>query len=224
LLVSAVYIVVCRLLELIVLVSREERAKELEILVLRHELSILRRQVSRPRVQPHDRLLLAAFSRMLPRRSWNAFFVRPETLLSWHRRLVARRWTYPHRSPGRPPIGSEVRELILRLARENPSWGYLRIAGELRKFGVGVSASSVRNILSEAGIPPAPRRDSQSWRRFLQVHGESILACDFFTVDTVWPRRLYVLAFLSIGSRRVEYFALTSKPNTAGCCSRHATC
>jgi putative transposase len=123
--VSAVYIVVCRLLELIVLVSREERAKELEILVLRHELSILRRQVSRPRVQPHDRLLLAAFSRMLPRRSWNAFFVRPETLLSWHRRLVARRWTYPHRSPGRPPIGSEVRELILRLARENPSWGEL---------------------------------------------------------------------------------------------------
>jgi hypothetical protein len=122
LLVSAVYIVVCRLLELIVLVSREERAKELEILVLRHELSILRRQVSRPRVQAHDRLLLAAFSRMLPRRSWNAFFVRPETLLSWHRRLVARRWTYPHRSPGRPRIDSEVRELILRLARENPSW------------------------------------------------------------------------------------------------------
>jgi putative transposase len=109
-----VYIVVCRLLELIVLLGRGDRAKELEILVLRHELSILRRQVRRPRVQPHDRLLLAAFSRVLPRRSWSAFFVRPETLLHWHRRLAARHWTYPDRRPGRPPISVDVRELILR--------------------------------------------------------------------------------------------------------------
>jgi transposase InsO family protein len=213
--VSALYLVVCRLLELIVLVGRGDRAKELEILVLRHELSILRRQVKRPRLQPHDRLLLAALSRMLPRGFWNAFSVRPETLLSWHRRLVARRWTYPHRPPGRPPIGPDVRALIRRLARENSSWGYLRIAGELRKLGVAISASSVRNILVGAGLPPAPRRDSQAWRSFLRAHGESILACDFFTVDTVWLRRLYVLAFLSIGSRRIEYFALTSKPDTA---------
>ncbi len=141
-LVSAVYVVVCRLLELIVLVGRGDRAKELEILVLRHELSILRRQVNRPRFQPHDRLLLAAFSRMLPRRSWNAFFVQPETLLYWHRRLVARRWTYPHRPPGRPPISPDGRELILRLARENSNWGYLRIVGELRKLGLAVSATS----------------------------------------------------------------------------------
>ena len=125
---------------------------------------------------------------------------RPETLLRWHRRLVARRLTYPHRGPGRPPIRRDVRELILRLARENSSWGYLRIAGELRKLGVAVSATSVRNILAGAGLPPAPRRDSQSWRSFLRAHGESILACDFFTVGTVWLRRLYVLAFLSIGS------------------------
>jgi putative transposase len=214
LLVSALYVVVCRLLELIVLVSRGDRAKELEILVLRHELSILRRQVNRPRFQPHDRLLLAAFSRVLPRRSWNAFFVQPETLLCWHRRLVARRWTYPHRRPGRPPISRDVRELIVRLARENSSWGYLRIAGELRKLGVAVSATTVRNILTNAGLPPAPQRDSQSWRSFLRAHGESILACDFFTVDTVWLRRLYVLAFISIGSRRIEYFACTRKPNT----------
>ena len=115
----SLYLVVCRFLELIVLFGRSDRENELEILVLRHELSILRRQVNRPRFQPHDRLLLAAFSRMLPRRSWNAFFVRPETLLYWHRRLVARRWTYPHRRPGRPPISRDVRELILRLAREN---------------------------------------------------------------------------------------------------------
>jgi putative transposase len=207
--------VVRRLLELIVLVGRGDQAKELEILVLRHELSILRRQVGRPRFEAHDRVLLAAFSRMLPRRSWNVFLVRPETLLHWHRRLVARHWTYPHRRTGRPPIGSEVRELIVRLARENPSWGYLRIAGEVRKLGIAVSATSVRNILVRAGLPPAPRRDSQSWRSFLRAHGESILACDFFTVDTVWLQRLYVLVFISIGSRRVEYFAVTSKPDSA---------
>src|SRR5205814_7814824 len=128
---------------------------------------------------------------------------------------VARRWTYPHRRPGRPSISREVCELTLRLARENSSWGYLRIAGELRKLGITVSASSVRNILTTAGLPPAPRRDAQSWRNFLRTHGELILACDLFTVDTVWLRRLYVLAFISIGSRYVEYFALTSKPDTA---------
>jgi putative transposase len=215
LLVSALYVVVCRLLEFVVLLGRGDRAKELEILVLRHELSILRRQVSRPRFEPQDRLLLAALSRVLPRRSWAAFSVRPETLLAWHRRLIARRWTYPHRRPGRPPINGDVRELVLRLARENSSWGYMRIAGELRKLGIAVSASSVRNILVKAGLPPAPQRDAQSWRNFLRAHGESILACDFFTVDTVWMRRLYVLAFISIGSRRIEYLAITSKPDTA---------
>ena len=211
---SVVYLGFCRVLELVVLLGRRERSKELEILVLRHELSILRRQVNQPRFEPTDRLLLAALSRVLPRRSWSAFLVRPETLLHWHRRLVARQWTYPHRKPGRPPINGEVRELILRLARDNPSWGYLRIVGELRKLGITVSATSVRNILAAAGLPPAPQRDRQSWRKFLRVHGESILACDFFTVDTIWLRRIYVLAFLSIGSRRIEYLACTSKPNT----------
>jgi putative transposase len=126
----------------------------IEILLLRHELAILRRQVNRPRFEPHDRVLLAALSRMLPRRSWSAFLVQPETLLRWHRRLVARRWTYPHRRPGRPPISCEVRELALRLARENPSWGYQRIVGELRKLDITVSATSVRNILAAAGLPP----------------------------------------------------------------------
>jgi putative transposase len=134
LLVSALYVVFGRLMELVVLFARRDRAKELEILVLRHELSILRRQSGRPRFEVHDRLLLAALSRVLPRHSWNAFSVRPETLLRWHRQMVAGRWTYPHRRPGRPPIGREVRELVLRLARENPGWGYLRIVGELRKL------------------------------------------------------------------------------------------
>jgi hypothetical protein len=149
--VSAVYVVFCRLLELVVLLGRRERAKELEILVLRHELSIFRRQVRQPRFEPDDRFLLAALSRMLPRRSWNAFLVRPETLLCWHRRLVARRWTYPHRRPGRPPINPQVREPVLRLASENRSWAYLRIVGELRKLGISVSATSIRNILNKAG-------------------------------------------------------------------------
>ena len=197
------------------LLARRDRAKELEILVLRQELSILRRQVGRARFEPDDRLLLAALSRVLPRRSWSAFSVRPETLLRWHRGMVARRWTYSHRRPGRPPIGREVRELVLRLARANPSWGYLRIVAELGKLGFTVSAGSVGNILAQAGLPPAPRRDSESWRRFLRAQGESILACDFFTVDTVWRQRLYVLVFLSIGSRRIEYLACTSSPNSA---------
>jgi putative transposase len=152
---------------------------------------------------------------VLPRRSWSAFPVRPETILHWHRGLIARQWTYPHRKPGRPAIAAEVRELVVRLARENPSWGYLRLVGELRKLGIVVSATSVRNILIKAGLPPAPQRDRQSWPRFLRTHGQSMVACDFFTVDTVWLRRIYVLVFLSIGSRRIEYVACTSKPNTA---------
>jgi putative transposase len=215
LLVSSLYVLARRLLELVVLIGRGDRANELEILVLRHELSILRRQVGQPRFEPHDRLLLTALSRVLPRRSWNSFLVQPETLLRWHRRLVARRWTHPNRRPGRPPIRAEVRELIVRIARENASWGYLRIVGELRKLGIAVSATSVRNVLAAAGLPRAPERDRQSWRSFLRAHSESILACDFLTVDTVWLRRLYVLVFLSIGSRRVEYVACTSNPNTA---------
>ncbi len=209
---SLMYVVVCRLFELVLLLGRGERSKELEILVLRHELSILRRQADRPRFEPRDRLLLAALSRMLPRRSWQAFSVRPETLLRWHRRLVANHWTYPHRRPGRPPIAAEVRELVLRLARENRSWGYLRIAGELRKLGIAVSATLVRNILRAAGVPPAPERDRLDWRSFLRQHAATTLACDFLTVDTVLLRRLYVLVFICIGSRRIEYMACTSNP------------
>ncbi len=160
-------------------------------------------------------LLLAALSRVLPRRSWQAFVVRPEALLRWHRRLVAKHWTYPHRRPGRPAIDSEVRELILRLARENTSWGYLRIVGELRKLGIDISATLVRNILRAAGVPPAPERDQQDWRSFLRAQAETTLACDFLSVDTVLLRRLYVLVFICIGSRRVQYVGCTSNPDGA---------
>jgi hypothetical protein len=141
--------------------------------------------------------------------------VTPQTLLRWHRRIVARQWTYPHRRPGRPPIDEAVRELILRLARENTHWGYVRIVGELRKLGIRVSATLVRNVLARAGIPPAPERAASSWRSFLRQHGHTILACDFFTVDTVWLRRLYVLFFVSVGTRRVEYVACTRHPDAA---------
>jgi putative transposase len=175
----------------------------------------LRTRQGRPRFASSDRLVLAALSRVAPRRSWNVFPVRPETLLRWHRRLIARRWTYPHRSPGRPPIQREVRELIVRLARENTGWGYVRIVGELRSLGINVSATLVRSVLADAGIPPAPQRDRLGWPSFLRQQGDSILACNFLTVDTVWLRRLYVLVFLSIGSRRVEYLACTANPDTA---------
>jgi putative transposase len=213
-LVSFVYVVAWRLFAFVLLLARGDRSKELEILLLRHELSILRRKTRRPQLTERGRLLLAALSRVMSRRSWQAFLVTPETLLRWHRRIVARRWTYPHRRPGRPSLEPQVRELILRLARENSDWGYVRVVGELRKLGIAISATLVRNVLRRAGIPPAPERGASSWRTFLRQHGNSILACDLFTVDTVWMRRLYVLFFVSIGTRRVEYVACTSRPNT----------
>ena len=145
-----------RLLELVLLRCRSEREKEIEILLLRHQLRVLERQVARPQLTPADRALLAAFSRVLPRRAWRrSAFVTPATLLRWHRELVARRWTYPHRRPGRPATGGEVRELVVRLARENPGWGYRRIQGELVGLGVKLAASTVWTILKEAGIEPA---------------------------------------------------------------------
>jgi len=214
-LVSLVYLVVCRVLGLLALFVRGDASKDVEILVLRHELSILRRQVPRPSFTPRDRLLLTALSRILPRQSWHVFLVRPETLLRWHRRLVAKRWTYAHCRLGRPPVDEVVRALILRFARENTSWGYLRIVGELRKLGVAVSATLVRKVLREAGVPPAPQRDRLAWRSFLRQHASTMLACDFLTVDTVLLQRLYVLVFICVGSRRIEYFACTSNPDGA---------
>jgi transposase InsO family protein len=215
LIVSFLYVLARRLFELVLLLARRERSKELEILVLRHELSILRRQVRRPQFAPRDRLLLSALSRVLPRRSWHAFLVTPETLLRWNRQLIARRWTYPQTRPGRPPVDGSVRKLILRLARENSSWGYVRIVGELRKLGIDVSATLVRSVLRNAGIPPAPQRGQLDWRSFLRQHAATTLACDFLTVDTVLLRRLYVLVFMCIGSRRIECVACTSSPDGA---------
>jgi len=209
---ALIYLALRRLLELIVLICRCEEAKELEILVLRHQVAVLRRQVSRPELGPADRALLAAFSHAMPRRRWRVFFVRPDTLLRWHRRLVARRWTYPAR-PGRPRKRKEIRELIIRLASENPSWGYRRIAGELHGLGIDLAASTVWAILKDAGIDPAPRRAGISWATFLRAHARSMLACDFFTVETVFLRRLYVLFFVELASRRVHLAGVTANPD-----------
>jgi len=160
---------------------------------------------------PNDRLLLVAASRLLPRARWGSLLVTPSTLLRWHRRLVLRRWTYGGRT-GRPQIGGEIRELVLRFARENPRWGYPRIAGEINGLGLTVSATTVRKILREAGIGPAGSRGGLSWRAFLRQQAQSMLAVDFFTVETISLQRLYVLFFIELGSRRVHLAAYTANP------------
>ena len=186
-----------RFLELLVLRRRPECEKEVEIVLLRHQLRVLERQVARPQLTQADRALLAAFGRMLPRKVWKlSLFVTPGTLLRWHRELVARRWTYPHRRAGRPATAAEIRELVVRLARENPGWGYRRIQGELVGLGIKLAASTVWAILKEAGVEPAPRRLEASWAAFLRQQAASILECDFLTVDTLFLKRFYVLFFV----------------------------
>jgi putative transposase len=203
-----------RLLELVVLRRRSEREKEIEILLLRHQLRVLQRQVARPQLTPADRALLAALSRVLSRQRWkSSVFVTPATLMRWHRELVARRWTYPHRRPGRPPTGAEVRALVVRLARENPSWGYRRIQGELVGLEIKLAASTVWTILKEAGIEPAPRRLEQNWSEFLRAQAASILECDFLTVDTLFLKRFYVLFFIELATRRVHLAGITTNPD-----------
>ncbi len=207
------YLTLCRSIQLLALLARADAAKDLEILVLRHQLVVLRRQTPRPKLEPADRALLAAISRALPRSRWSCFFVKPETLLRWHRRLVAGAWTHPHRQTGRPPLDEEVKQLIIRLAKENPRWGHQRIKGELQHLGIQVSATSIRTMLRRHGLDPAPRRVATTWRAFLRQQAAGIMACDFFTVDTVWLRRFYVLFFIELGTRRVHLAGVTANPN-----------
>jgi len=212
--VSLFYWSLRRLLELVVLRRRSEREKEIEILLLRHQLRVLERQVARPQLTQADRALVAAFGGVLPRQAWKrSLFVSPGTLLRWHRELVARRWTYPHRRPGRPQTPFEVRELVVRLAGENPGWGYRRIQGELAALGIRLAASTVWTILKKAEIEPAPRRVDPSWTEFLRQQAASILECDFFTVDTLFGKRFYVLFFLEVATRRVHLAGITTNPD-----------
>ncbi len=182
-------------------------------MVVRHQLDVLRRQVECPRLRSSDRAFLAAASRLLPPRRRGGLLVTRQTLLRWHRELVRRRWTYARVRPGRPLIDAEKRGLVLRLARENPRWGYQRIAGELTKLGFSVSPSTVRRLLARAGLGPAPRRSGPSWRAFLRAQASSIVACDFFTVETALLRRYYVLFFIELHSRRVHVAGSTAHPS-----------
>jgi putative transposase len=211
-LIPLCYVLVRRILQVAVWRWRSDVVKELEIVVLRHELAILRRQAKRPTLTMIDRLFLAASSRILPRTIWSSFIVTPDTLLRWHRRLVARRWTYRQRV-GRPPKHRDIRGLVLRLARENPRWGYQRIVGELKGLGVMLSPTTVRTWLRVTGLGGPGRRHGLTWREFIRTHRESLLAVDFFTVDTIWLQRLYVLFFIELGSRRVHFAGCTAHPN-----------
>jgi putative transposase len=180
--------------------------------VLRHQLAILRRQASRPQFSWTDRALVAALARLVPRERWAAFLITPNTILRWHRALVRQRWTYPHRRPGRPALPEETVDLIVRLARENPRWGYLRIAGELKKLGVTVSKGSVANVLRRHRLPPA-RRAGPTWAEFLRAQAKGIVVTDFFTVDTVALRRYYVLFVIEVERRFVHVLGVTTNPN-----------
>ncbi len=219
---SLCYLAFRCVLRLVLLRPRSSEFKELEIVVLRHQLAVLRRQTRRPQLTPTDRLLLAAASRLLPRSRWQSFLVTPTTLLRWHRRLVARRWTYAARS-GRPPIGGEIRELVLRLARENPRWGYERIVGELKGLALTVSPTTVKKILRQAGLGPAGSRGGLSWRAFLRAQAQSMLAVDFFTVETVALQRLYVLFFIELSSRPSTSSAAPLTRRDPGSLSRRAS-
>ena len=159
--------------------------------------------------------MLSALSRLLPAPLRQLRLVSPRTLLRWHAQLVARRWTYPHRRPGRPPTPPPIRALVLRMARENPRWGYRRIQGELVGLGHPVAASTVWTILKSAGLDPAPRRSGPTWRQFLSAQAHAILAVDFAHVDTVFLRRLYVLVVIEHGRRRVHLAGITAHPTGA---------
>jgi transposase len=199
-------------------------ADAVEIAVLRHQLAVLRRQVPRPRYRPADRMVLAVLAKLLPRERWAVFLVTPATLLRWHRELVAQRWTYRSSGRDRRGLDEQVVALVVRLARENPRWGYLRIVGECRNLGVRVSATSVRRILRRHGLGPAPRRGGPSWTQFLRAQAGGLLATDFFTVETVGLTRLYVLSWSRCTIATCTCWGSPPIPPGPGWCSRPGIC
>jgi putative transposase len=208
---SFLYQAFVRMLELLRLLRRDNNDLAIEVVMLRHEVAVLRRQVARPALRPSDRAVFAGLSRLLGRRHQARFVVQPETFLRWHRELVRRRWTYAHR-PGRPSLPAGTVQIVLCIARENSTWGYRRIQGELATMRITLAPSSVWAILSRHGIDRTPGRTGPTWTEFLKSQASSMLACDFFTVDTVLLRRLYVLFFIELDTRRVYLTGITASP------------
>jgi putative transposase len=199
------YLTLARVLSWLALLARSDAAKDVEILVLRHEVAVLRRHHPRSKLTWVDRALLSALSRLLPPALRRLRLVSPRTLLRWHAHLVAHRWTYPRRQPGRPPVAQPIRALVLRMAREYPTWGNRRIQGQLIGLGQRVAASTVWKTLKAAGIDPARQRSGPTWRQFLAAQAHAILAIDFaHVVDTIFLRRVYVLVVIEHGRRRVH--------------------
>ena len=184
-----IYQMLSTLLGWIVVRARSETSKEIEILVLRHQLALLQRRTPRPPMNWSDRALIAALTRLLPTPRRLGLLVTPATLLRWHRQLVAWRWVSQPVRTGRPAIPAGVRALIIRLASENPTWGYRRIHGELASLGYRIGASTVWKLLNQAGISPSPRRAGPSWAEFLRAQAHAVLACDVFHLDTIALRR-----------------------------------
>jgi putative transposase len=215
--ISVVYLLVRCLLSCLTVLTRHQVSKDAELLVVRHENAVLRRQVGRVRYEPGDRLWLAALSRLVPRRRWGGVFaVTPATLLAWHRRMVTRKWDYTsRRRPGRRSTAAAIRKLVIRIATDNPTWGHRRVQGELVRLGHLIAASTVWQILHDAGIGPAPRRTGPTWKQFLSAQARGIIAADFVHVDTVLLRRLYALIVIEHGTRRVHLAGITEHPDGA---------